>query len=99
MAGVSRCLTLGVRELRCPLMDIHEFAIHIQAGRSYGRESACGDKVDYQSEAGAVRAAGLMSAKHNRELEAYPCVWCTGWHIGRALTAEERERFRLEQFN
>jgi hypothetical protein len=88
-----------VRELRHPLMDIHEFAIHIQAGRSYGRESACGDKVDYRSEAGAVSAAELMSAKHNRALEAYPCAWCTGWHIGRTMTAEERERFYREQFN
>lgn len=79
-------------------MNIHEFAIHIQAGRSYGRESACGTKVDYQSEAGAVRAAGLMTSKHGRELEAYPCVWCTGWHIGRAMTAEERARFYWESF-
>jgi hypothetical protein len=79
-------------------MDIHEFAIHIQAGRSYGRESACGNKIDYRSEATAERAAVAVNARYESTLEAYPCVWCAGWHIGRAMTAEERERFYWESF-
>lgn len=65
--------------------------MHLIAGAVYGRGHTChnGQKVDYKSEASAVKAAAKMKAKSNRDLEAYPCFWCSGWHIGREMTQEE----------
>lgn len=74
-------------------MDTVEVELHHAAGRAYGQEATCGHKVDYRSEGTASASAARMSAKYGRELEAYPCVWCGGWHIGRAMTEAERAQF------
>jgi len=68
--------------------------MHLAAGFAYGKDATCGTKVDYKSEPSADKAAAAMSAKGSKTLEAYPCFWCHGWHIGRAMTTEEQERFR-----
>lgn len=72
-------------------MDEETRQLHLSAGKQYGREATCGTKVDYRSEESAVRAAEAMNAKSTtrKPLEAYPCYWCEGWHIGRAMTEEE----------
>ena len=72
-------------------MDFETYKLHITAGRAWGQEATCGRKIDYQSEASAQRAAQAMmeSGKADKPLEAYPCAWCAGWHIGRATTLEE----------
>jgi hypothetical protein len=67
--------------------------MHLAAGRAYGEEATCGRKIDYKSEESADKAAAAMSAKGDKVLEAYPCCWCKGWHIGRAMTWEERVQF------
>lgn len=75
------------------MMDDATHQLHLVAGRAYGREATCGKKVDYKSEESADRAAQSMMRKGSKDLEAYPCYWCQGWHIGRAMTDEERGRF------
>lgn len=73
-------------------MDEVTRQLHLDAGRRYGREATCGVKIDYKSEASAQRAATKMMAKGSKELEAYPCAWCDGWHIGRKMSEEELYR-------
>lgn len=79
-------------------MTPEDFEMHLRAGATYGRESTCGIKIDYASEQTASKAALAMTARqkklgYERPLEAYPCTWCSGWHIGREMTEEERIRF------
>jgi hypothetical protein len=66
---------------------------HLSAGAAYGREATCGKKIDYFSEASATRAAEAMMAKGSKPLEPYPCYWCLGWHIGRAMSPDELAPF------
>ena len=74
-------------------MDATERQMHLDAGRAYGRASTCVDKVDYKSEITESTVAEKMSRKHGRTMECYPCFWCDGWHIGRAMTSTERVNF------
>lgn len=78
-------------------MDLLERKMHLAAGEAYGREATCGPpekpKVDYKSEDSAAQAAVKLSGKYNRDLEGYPCFWCGGWHVGRALTMKERAQW------
>jgi hypothetical protein len=69
-------------------------AMHLAAGKAYGRGATCGVKVDYTNETSADKAAAAMTAKNagTKVLEAYPCYWCCGWHIGRAMTEPEMAR-------
>lgn len=70
-------------------METIDTLVHHIAGYLSGRERACGKKVDYQSEGSAVRNAERATLRYNSEKEAYPCIWCGGWHIGRKMTQEE----------
>ena len=72
-------------------------SLHTRAGTAYGQEATCGKKIDYRSEGSAVRAAAAMSLKAQRAMETYPCAWCTGWHIGRAMTPDEITKFSEEE--
>jgi hypothetical protein len=74
-------------------MDEAEIRMHRSAGETYGREATCGEKINYRGEESATKAAIAMTLRHGRTLEPYPCFWCDGWHIGRAMTLEERARF------
>lgn len=76
-------------------MDEQTAGIHLRAGEAYGRDATCGQKIDYQSEESADRAASAMNnkGKSRHELEPYPCFWCRGWHVGRKMTEEERVQF------
>jgi hypothetical protein len=74
-------------------VDPSEFEMHIRAGTAYGEDATCGHKQDYKNELTASLSAVEMSAHYGRALEAYPCAWCRGWHIGRKMTPEERVRF------
>jgi len=42
--------------------------------------TSCWRKVFYGSEAKAVQA--IKDHKNSDVLEAYPCLYCQGWHIG-----------------
>lgn len=71
-------------------MDDETFRLHLNAGRRYGEKATCGTKVNYETEETADRSAEAMNAKGARKpLEAYPCTWCGGWHIGRKMSVEE----------
>lgn len=67
--------------------------LHIKAGLKCGKEFTCGKKINYKSEESAQRSADSLNKKINRpnyhELEAYPCAFCGGWHIGRKMSTEE----------
>lgn len=80
-------------------MDTVTHDLHIQAGTIAGREATCGTKVDYQSEETAAKAALTMNAKPRTRsvLEPYPCAFCHGWHIGRAMSVEDMRAFILRQ--
>lgn len=75
------------------MMSEEEIQVHLKAGETYGRDATCGTKINYVREENTVRAARRMSEKHGRDLEAYPCFWCNGWHVGRVMTQEERAEF------
>lgn len=66
-------------------MEIATYDRHIAAGLLAGRDATHGNKIDYKSEVSADKAAKKMNAKPTTRhlLEAYPCAFCRGWHIGR----------------
>lgn len=66
-------------------MKWYQYIRHYWLGFISGRESTCGKKIDYKSPDTANKAAIKMSIKYNTEKEAYPCIWCRGWHIGRKM--------------
>lgn len=76
-------------------MLTEEFDLHMQAGRYFGVAATCGKKVDYKTEQTAIKSAARQSVQYEKELEAYPCFFCNGWHIGRKLTEAEREFFEV----
>lgn len=71
-------------------------AMHLRAGYAYGQASTCGAKIDFKSEETATSAATAVSARREWTVEAYPCPFCQGWHIGRALTPEEITKFEIK---
>ena len=76
-------------------MNTRTVLLHARASFKAGRESACGSKIDYKSEESAERAASAMSLKYEKDMEAYPCVFCFGWHIGRKMSISELEGYEL----
>lgn len=74
-------------------MDPIDTAMHLRAGKVYGRERTCGKKTDFKSEERAAKSAPVLSEKYGHQMEAYPCAFCNGWHVGREMTDEEREHF------
>ena len=79
------------------------YNLHLNAGKAIGKDKTCGRKIDYQTEEKASEAANSakrtlrerMNSKPNTRniLEAYPCDFCQGWHIGRAMTRAELESY------
>jgi hypothetical protein len=45
------------------------------------RESECGKKTRYVSEADARATAAHQARTTGKELSVYECVWCRGWHL------------------
>lgn len=81
-------------------MNNKEFAMHVNAGTFYGEQATCQySKVDRKSELSAKHQAALESARLKKDMEAYPCAWCDGWHIGRKMTETERFRFHPDTMN
>lgn len=90
-------------------MDKQEIDMHLAAGRYYGRNSTCGKKIKHPDEESAVKHAENLNKSKNAKnaVEAYPCYFCSErfpdstpddfthlyWHVGRKMTAEERELF------
>ncbi len=72
-------------------MDQELYDLHIAAGRAAGKDRTCGEKVAYPSEESGQRAAEAMNAKEStrKPLEAYPCAFCAGWHLGRKMSLDE----------
>lgn len=74
-------------------MDDRLRMVHFVAGYIYGKRSTCGTKVNYIAEDSANRSASAMFEKTGRKLEAYPCFFCCGWHIGRAMSETEYQMY------
>ena len=72
-------------------MDDDLRALHLAAGLRAGEARTCGTKIRYPTEESAARAAASMNAKPTtrKRLEAYPCAFCSQWHIGREMSLEE----------
>ncbi len=45
----------------------------------------CTGKVRYRSGAEAEEEKLILSLKRRAEMEAYPCIYCKGWHVDVAL--------------
>ena len=45
------------------------------------RQSECGKKTRYRTEAEARATADHQARTSGRELNVYECVWCRGWHL------------------
>jgi len=45
-------------------------------------ERSCSRKVRHKSGEVAAAVARGMEKKLGREMEAYPCDYCDGWHVG-----------------
>ncbi len=73
--------------------DLHN--LHLEAGLAIGADKTCARKIDYQTAEKAIAAATQMNQKPTTRntLEAYPCPFCHGWHIGRAMTRAELESY------
>ena len=88
-------ITIHVKQTRGKDMDNYIKELHLKAGLKCGKEHTCQsngkDKVDYKNEETATKVADKMSKKYSKEMEAYPCAFCEGWHIGRKMSVEELE--------
>lgn len=65
--------------------------LHTLVGFMRGRENSCltqkrdgsfAPKIDYKSQESAARSAGKLTEKWGREMDAYQCWFCRGWHVG-----------------
>jgi hypothetical protein len=77
------------------LMDEKLQKLHLAVGTIVGKDKTCGNKIDYATYESAIEAAERMNKKPNtrNKLEAYPCGFCNGWHIGREMSAAELESY------
>ena len=76
-------------------MDEDIYNLHLKEGISIDKDRTCCNKTNYKSEEKAIDAAEQMNGKPNTRniLEAYPCAFCQGWHIGRAMARAELESY------
>ncbi len=74
-------------------MDKNLRHLHLKAGFIIGKEKTCDNKINYAKEERAIQAAEKMNNKKSTRntLEAYPCAFCNGWHIGREMSIIELE--------
>lgn len=75
-------------------MDAELVELHKKAALSSGKDRACEGKINFKSEETAEKAAARLNKKTDRPnfhlLEAYPCPFCEGWHIGRKFILSGR---------
>lgn len=74
-------------------MTPEEHAMYFRAGEARGRKITCGVKIYHNTEERAREMAKSWGAKQGQDLEAYPCFYCWGWHIGAKLTPKEIEHY------
>lgn len=76
-------------------MDQHLQQLHLHAGKICGRDATCGPperpKGKHETYEAAAKAAASLnrSGKARNTVEPYPCAWCSSWHIGREMSAQE----------
>jgi hypothetical protein len=71
------------------------YQLHLRVGFLLGEDKTCGNKINYTNEEKAIIAADKMNKKTSTRniLEAYPCPFCMGWHIGRKMALSELESY------
>lgn len=74
-------------------MDPAEFDFRLRIGVSRGNAVTCTHNYDYGGELTASLAATSMSHLSGCPVEAFPCGFCAGWHVGPAVTNEEKDWF------
>ncbi len=73
-------------------MDIDEYNLQLKIAYLCGKQNSCGSKINYKSEETANKKALEINNKKGRNLEAYPCPFCNGWHVGSRKTKEDINR-------
>lgn len=73
-------------------MNALDYVLHIYAAFIYGEESSCAGKIQYSNHGQARTACWKMNAKPTTKnvLEPYPCPFCQKWHVGRAMSDDEK---------
>ena len=56
---------------------------------------SCEKKIRYGRMSTALKAVDRLAKKGKTHLEAYPCLYCEGFHIGRKRTGGLKQ-YRLE---
>ena len=73
-------------------MDQNEYNLQLKIAILCGEKNSCGTKINYKSEATSVKKALEINMKKGRNLEAYPCPFCNGWHLGSKKTKEDIDK-------
>jgi hypothetical protein len=70
------------------------YKLHMTVGLKAGREKTCGTKRKFATEEIANKAAEKHNEwiKRNHDVEAYPCCFCNGWHIGKIIPGDILQR-------
>jgi len=71
-------------------MDEELHSLHLQVAYKVGKERSCGKKTKFLTEEKAQKAVEAHNNWEGRkhDVEAYPCPFCEGWHIGRIMPIE-----------
>ena len=79
-------------------MNEYIYKLHLIAGRNAGIEKTCGNKNKFENIEDAQRAANAHNhwEKRNHDVEPYPCFFCETWHIGRIMSLDELEKYKME---
>jgi hypothetical protein len=73
--------------------DLQELRMGV--GLVIGIDKTCGKKINYVTEDQGSEFADKMNSKASTRntLEAYPCPFCKGWHVGREMSRSELESY------
>jgi hypothetical protein len=59
---------------------------------AHDRRRSCTGKVPFRNARAAVRSAKRATLREGHRIHAYPCEWCTAWHIGHPPALARRTR-------
>lgn len=72
---------------------MNKWKAHLIAARCFGKESSCGTKIRHRSFSAAQVAAQSATIKYGTAKAPYPCPFCDGWHVGRAMSQKELSKY------
>lgn len=71
-------------------MNVELYKLHLEAGKKFGEVKTCGNKTKFQTEEHCERAVQAHNIWKGRkhDVEAYPCAFCSNWHVGKVIPFE-----------